>query len=143
LTFWDKQKATDRFIEKAKQAIRGHARSRGIPLEQLRSEFGWTVERVAHLLRHAYENTCSYCFLPYASMPNGLAALTLDIIDPRKKPYLKTNVTTCCLTCNTAKHDMDPEAWERHQLDWGAWRRNQERIKSNNQILMQFDLPGF
>lgn len=124
----DAAKKTDRFLAKARSTIWAHSQKLGISKETLCNVYGWTVERIAHLFRHGYENTCTYCWVPYATMGHGLADITLDIRDPSDEPWIRSNVIMCCATCNRSKSDMSPEQWELRLLDWKTWREVQKSI---------------
>jgi hypothetical protein len=139
----DNLKREDRFVAKARSTIYWHAERLNIAEEVLRDHYGWTVERIAHLFRHGYENTCNYCFAPYVEMGHGFADITLDIVDPSKPPYLKTNVQTCCGTCNRSKSDMSPEQWELRQLDWKTWHKQQKKtpLQPDSQVGLFADFP--
>jgi hypothetical protein len=117
----------DPFIQKAQYTTRHHAKRYGMSIRAFVATYGWDVHRVAHLLRHAFDNTCAYCRQPYKAMTNGLREVTLDIGDPREKPFLDTNTTPCCNSCNCAKRDLPPETWARQLLFWREWEANQKR----------------
>jgi hypothetical protein len=84
--------------------------------------FGWQLERMtADIEKLEHDGICSYCERPFNSMPGELAAITLDIVDPARKPYYKTNTRWCCATCNSEKSHTPPELWERKLLAWRQW----------------------
>ena len=89
----------------------------------LAKRFGWNLQAMAHDIQHAFKNGCPYCRQPFVEMANGLADVTLDIIDPSKPPYYATNTRWCCLTCNRAKSKTDPSRWAKKLLWWDEWRR--------------------
>ena len=94
---------------------------------------------MTHDIRHAYENTCPYCWQPFEDMAHGLADLTADIIDPRREPYYRTNVRWCCMTCNREKQKTDPDLWEKKLEMWARWRVNQT---TQPEQLTFFDSPA-
>jgi len=124
----DTLKHKDPFIEKAHATVRGHAQRRGIKKAEFISLYGWDIKRVAHILRHGYENTCTYCRRLYSTMLNGIRDITMDIIDPAREPFLETNTTACCQTCNSSKRDMPPDMWARKLRFWREWEANQLRM---------------
>jgi hypothetical protein len=117
-------KKVEPFIAKARSTIKHHAMRYQITAAKMTEAYGWDIERVAHLLRHAYENTCIYCRRPYSSMRNGPSDVTMDIINPREAPYLETNTQPCCQTCNQSKSDSSPEMWARKLRFWREWEAN-------------------
>jgi hypothetical protein len=84
---------------------------------------------VAHILEHAFDNTCVYCREPYKNMENAQWQVTIDIIDPRKAPYLATNVQPCCQTCNREKSNTDPELWARKLQAWAGWEEHRRQAR--------------
>lgn len=118
----------DPLVRKARDTIRRHAKryserlGEKLTTPEFAKRFGWDVKRIVHMFRHAWANTCRYCRQPYQTMPDGYAAMTLDVLDPAKPPYL-TNVEVACRTCNTAKGDMDA-------AQFGEWLKGWERWKS-------------
>lgn len=84
----DKKKA-DRWLIKARDTVRRHAQHDKLTAREFTSRFGWDVKRVAHILEHAYGNTCEYCRELYSLMPSGLQSITMDIIDREKPPHLE------------------------------------------------------
>lgn len=135
----DNVKATDPFIAKARSTIKHHAVRYRIASAKLIKDYGWDVQRVAHVLRHAYDNTCVYCRRPYDTMRNGPSDVTMDIIDPEKAPYLEINTQACCRTCNQAKSDSSPEVWARKLRFWRQWEENQ-RLRPSRPIQLAFAL---
>jgi len=115
----------DPLIRKARDTVRRHAKryaekiGEKLTTSEFAKRFGWDVEYIRHKFEHAWDNTCRYCRQSYKSMPDGIAAMTLDILDPAKEPYL-TNVEVACRTCNTAKGDRDA-------ADFGEWLKGWER----------------
>jgi len=98
----DKAKAENRIRVKAASVIRregirlSNPDRRGGPIIEapgdLVSTYGWSVDRIERLLRHAFEGECIGCETPYAEMPNDLSNLTLDIRNPHESPWIETNV---------------------------------------------------
>lgn len=120
----DESKQRDRWSIKARDTIRRHAQKYRMTPGVFSDTYGWDVERVAHILRHASVNTCCYCRGPYHTMGHGPADVTLDIIDPRKEPHLETNVQPCCATCNRRKGNRTPEDWA---VILRCWRKHDRR----------------
>jgi 5-methylcytosine-specific restriction endonuclease McrA len=120
----DETKRKDRWTAKARDTIRRHAKKYGISPAVFMDKFGWDVPRVTHILKHASENTCCYCRDPYEAMGHGPADITMDIIDPRKEPYLDTNAQPCCATCNRRKGNRTPEEWS---VILRCWRKHDQR----------------
>lgn len=121
-----------RALTKAETTLRFHAGRAvqagmvAIPAEFAR-RFGWEPRRMAHEIEHIYENTCPYCEQPFAEMEHGLADVTIDIIDPRKEPFYKTNTKWVCMTCNREKQNSSPEQWSIKLRAWRKWRSNRAR----------------
>lgn len=135
----DGHKAVEPFIAKARSTIKHHAMRYGITSSKMITYYGWDIDRVAHLLRHAYENTCVYCRRPYHSMRNGPSDVTMDIINPREAPYLETNTQPCCQTCNQSKSDSSPEMWARKLRFWREWEANSLVPVSSRQFSLMLD----
>ena len=87
--------------------------------------FGWQLDRMVHDIEEAEQGNCPYCERPFASMPGELTAITIDIVDPGRKPYYRTNTRWCCSTCNSEKSHTSPELWERKLLSWKQWNIRQ------------------
>lgn len=115
--------AANRWLAKARTTIAHHAKRFNISRQRLTTEFGWRPELIAHDLEHAYANSCCYCDGRYEEMPNGLADLTIDIIDPTAPPYYRTNAQPCCATCNREKHRTPPHLFAAKLAGWERWRR--------------------
>lgn len=62
-------------------------------------------------MEHAYAGRCCDCDNAFATMPNGIADLTLDIADRRVVPIYGTNTRFVCMTCNRRKSIIGPEKW--------------------------------
>ena len=127
-TLGDAKKNEQRSITKAANAISSHAKRHNMPRSEFAHRYDWDLKRMAYDIDHAYENTCVYCWQPYASMDGGLSVVTIDIIDPTAEPYYRTNTKWCCRTCNTQKQRMTPALWARRCAAWAQWRENQHRI---------------
>lgn len=135
----DGRKAVDPFISKARSTIRTHSHKYDLKPGDFIRLYGWDVQRVAHVMRHAFDNTCTYCRHPYSGMRNGPAAVTMDILDPRKPPHLETNTLPCCQTCNSAKSNLTPEAWSEKLRFWSAWEKHQ-RLRPRAVTQLAFNL---
>ena len=107
----DGRKRGNRWPAKARATIKLHARKWRLSPEAFIEKYGWDIPRIAHILKHASENTCSYCREPYDTMGHGPADVTIDIIDPRREPFIEFNVQPCCATCNRRKGNKTPEEW--------------------------------
>ena len=119
------RKADDRWPEKARSTIQRHARRYKKSTNEFVRLYGWDTHRVAHLLKHAFDNTCVYCRKLYSGMQNSQWQVTMDIIDPRLPPHLETNTVPCCQTCNREKSNTPPELWARKLRMWARWEANQ------------------
>ena len=115
----DKKK--DPWFAKARSTIRRHAARYRKTTKEFVRLYGWDTVRIAHILKHAFDNTCPYCRETYAGMPNSQWQVSVDIIDPSKPPFLETNTQPCCQTCNREKSDMPPELWARRLRCWAEW----------------------
>jgi Pyruvate/2-oxoacid:ferredoxin oxidoreductase delta subunit len=131
-------KKVDPFIAKASSTIGDHARKYNLSREQFVWKYGWHLHRVAHLLRHAFENTCTYCRRAYKEI-GGLNDLTIDIRDPAQEPFLDTNAVPCCRTCNSEKGDMTSEQWGTVLMCWRKWEEWHSR-QPEFRIMQQTDL---
>jgi len=120
------RKKADGWLEKARSTIQRHAKKYGRSTQQFIRIYGWDAPRVAHILEHAFDNTCVYCRELYKGMPNPQWQVTMDIIDPQKQPFLATNVQPCCQTCNREKSNTDPELWARKLQAWAEWEHNRK-----------------
>ena len=129
----DAIKQANRWLIKARDTLDRHRRkynavhSVDLTAKQFSQKFFWIPARIAHDLKHAFENTCSYCWRLYSEMPAGLAAVTVDIRDRAEDPFYHTNVGICCNTCNTEKGRMTPEQWQ-GRLQY--WKEKQEHDAS-------------
>jgi hypothetical protein len=121
----DDRKRSDPFMVKASSTTRRHAARYKLSVQDFIRRFGWDIPRVAHLLRHAFDNTCEYCRKPYSTMRNGEWDVTMDIVNPQAAPYLETNTKVCCQTCNREKSATPPELWARKLRYYAAWERHQ------------------
>jgi len=119
-------KNADSWLAKARSTIRRHASRYKKTTKEFVRLYGWDAPRIAHILKHAFDNTCPYCREMYATMPNAQWQVTMDIIDPSKQPYLETNVQPCCQTCNREKSNTPPELWARKLRAWAVWKEHQE-----------------
>lgn len=140
----DAAKQDNRWLIKARDTLGRHARKYNAKHEtkftakEFSRKFFWVPERIAHDLKHASENTCSYCWRPYTEMPAGIAAVTLDIRDRSAEPFYHINVAVCCNTCNTEKGQMSPEQWQ-GRLQY--WKEKQEYDAQTGR--RRIDLPIF
>ena len=126
----DLSKGSNRVLSKARSTLRHHARrfadawncSSEIARESLVGDYGWNVFDMAHDILHASLNGCPYCRREFSSMPGGLAAVSLDVLNPEIPPFYSTNVEWCCPTCNKEKQRTPPGRWARKMLMWARHR---------------------
>jgi hypothetical protein len=120
----DAAKQQNRWLIKARDTLGRHTRrynavhGTNLTAAEFSHRFFWMPVRIAHDMKHAYDNTCMYCWQPYVEMPAGLAAVTVDIRDRTSDPFYQTNVGICCNTCNTEKGRMTPEQWQGRLQYW-------------------------
>ena len=126
----ERKKWENRFYDKARGAVRRHAKNLGIAVKELIETYGWDPKKMAHDIQHTFDNWCPYCGYPFAEMAHGLWDLTLDIYD-QNMPPLYTNTRWVCSTCNSIKQNMGPERWGRYTVYLAKWRAQQERLKKN------------
>lgn len=126
----DAAKQANRWLIKARDTLGRHTRrynethNTSLTPTQFSHKFFWVPARIAHDMRHAYDNTCMYCWYPYAKMPSGIASVTIDIRDRDDDPAYHINVCVCCNTCNTEKGRMTPEQWQRRLQYWKEVREH-------------------
>ena len=122
-------------LAKARNALNSHIvrllRQRVITnKDELQDRYGWSIKQMAHDIDHASHNGCPYCHRPFAEMMHGMADITLDIVDPAKPPYYRTNVRWVCRTCNTEKRRTPPEeyaAYREYSDEYREWQRRKTR----------------
>jgi hypothetical protein len=129
------RKSAEPWLAKARSTIQRHAKRYGKTTKEFIRLYGWDNRRVAHILKHAFDNTCPYCRDPYANMPNSQWQVTMDILDPQKEPFLETNTQPCCQTCNREKSNTSPELWARKLRCWADWERGRLTRKPEPQQL--------
>ena len=129
----DEERHVDPFLAKARWTIRHHAEKYSMAPREFVANYGWDLERVAHLMRHAFDNTCVYCRRSYNSMLNGVRDVTMDIVDPARPPHLETNTTPCCQTCNSENAICRP-IYGRGSYDFGVSGKNTKGRLSRNQF---------
>src|SRR5262245_25532236 len=76
----------------------------------LGDRYGWDLGQIAHELAIHLANGCRYCRRPFD--PSNLGGMTVDIVDPERPPYWRTNTAICCFECNQRKRKAGPDAWE-------------------------------
>lgn len=130
----DEAKRRNRWTKKARDTLGRHARKYKLSPAEFRARYSWSVERIAHDMEHAFDNTCSFCWKPYADMPGGYASVTIDIFDRDAEPFYQTNTRCCCPTCNTEKGKMTPEEWAR-RLQFYREHAENELKRKNNRLL--------
>jgi hypothetical protein len=129
------RKKADLWLAKARSTIQRHAKRYGKTTKEFVRLYGWDNRRVAHILKHAFDNTCPYCRDPYANMPNPQWQVTMDILDPQRAPFLETNTQPCCQTCNREKSNTPPELWARKLRAWAEWEHHQRTREPQYQQL--------
>jgi hypothetical protein len=134
----DEHKQSNRDLVKARSCIRSHRRrwNAKYPDDQLTDQefaqrFDWDAHQMAHDIGHAKANGCQRCRRSFASMPNGLRDVTLDIIDPRQLPYYRTNCRWICDTCNKAKGGASPDEDGIRLHCWGRWEKRMAELKED------------
>lgn len=101
----------------------GHARRLKIPVKVLEERYGWTIDRMMHDAKHAFENNCCYCNEPFKEMKRGLHDLTLDIVNPLEEPCYTTNTKWACFSCNQEKAQTPSQVFA---VRMTCWRRYQK-----------------
>lgn len=114
----DAIKQVNRFRIKATSTLRAHARSLGLSVDELRNEFRWSVDQIAHDAERAWGNGCPDCRKPFTVIASGLGDLTLDVIDPQGKPYYGLNTRWICMTCNRHKHTTSKDQYGSDLVEW-------------------------
>lgn len=127
----DETKRRNRWLTKARDALRGHARKLGFTTSELADTYGWSTERMAHEAEHAYDNGCPECGDSFRDMGHGLADITLDVIDPQSPPIYGMNTRWICMTCNRAKGRTSLALRAAKHLAWAQWREQQERLSAD------------
>jgi hypothetical protein len=133
-TMRDDKKQINPWPAKVRSSIWHHAKKYGFTAREFCQKYGWTISRLTYVLSHTYENTCEYCYRSYKEMRNGIADITLDIVDPDQPPFFPTNVKPCCRTCNTEKGSMPPERWARVLIYYREWAERQGRIPKQSDL---------
>jgi|SRR5215467_8268796 len=118
---------------KAKNSRARHAKNRDLAAASFAEQFGWALERMVDDLKAT--TACPYCLMPISDP----ARLTFDVIDPAKMPHYSNNVRVCCLDCNSAKSNLDPDAWAERLETWIKYRKWMANLKTNP----LFQLPLF
>ncbi len=131
VTSRNKPDESARWRRKACATISHHARKFGIPSPELQAKFGWDVGQMAHDAEHAHGNGCHYCSVPFSSMGNGMADISLDIIDRDRQPFYRTNTRWACLTCNRQKSTLPPEIFALRQIEWKRFLAYKEKAEVN------------
>lgn len=121
----DREKAADRWLQKARDTRRRHAPRLGRSIQELEHQFAWQLDQMAHDAAHAYENQCPGCRKPFLTMGHGLGDITLDITDPTRDPFYVTNARWICQTCNRQKSKTPPDEWAELLIGWARWEQQQ------------------
>lgn len=134
----DQKKEARRVLVKADRAIRSHTErfnkrhGSDLTVSHFVERFDWDRDQLAHDIEHAFTNGCHRCRRMFRDMPNGLANLTIDVIDPRQLPYYRTNIRVgLCKTCNSAKRDLTLEEDGKRLEVWAQWERRQEALHAD------------
>jgi hypothetical protein len=124
----DDKKIANRWIVKARDTARRHAKRLGILSDEFIKRYSWDIRRIAHELEHAYGNGCSGpCGRSYLVMGHGLADITIDIVNPDLPPVYGVNTRIICCTCNRQKSNTSHRIYTIRQLGWSMWEQNNER----------------
>jgi hypothetical protein len=137
----DHIKSENRLRVKARDVIRREGRRlsnperKGGPIIQASADlvniYGWSVDRIERLLRHAFEGECIGCETAYAEMPNDLSNLTVDIKDPHAPPWLETNVQPLCATCNMTKQQLSGQEWGEYLYYVRLWKEQRALLEGD------------
>jgi len=120
-TLKDQVKSADRWLDKAKNAIDSHAVRLSIHRADLVRIYGWNKSCMAVDAQHAYGGACPYCYASFEAMGHGMQDLTLDIVDPQRPPYYRTNTRWVCQTCNRKKGRLTPADFEADREIYERW----------------------
>lgn len=136
LTARTQEKEVSRFLVKARNTIKGHAKKwskaddpaqRWVSsVAELIDRFLWNDVRIAHDMEHAWQNGCADCERKFQDMPGGIHDLTLDIIDRSQPPYYGTNTRFVCTTCNRKKSKTPAHLWGAMKAGWARWNKRQQ-----------------
>lgn len=126
----DDSKRRNRWLRKATDALRGHARKLGLTTAELR-QHGWAPDRMAHEAEHVYANGCPECGEPFIGMGHGLADITLDVIDVDAPPVYGLNTRWICMTCNRMKGRTPIAIRAAKHLAWGKWTARQQHLSQD------------
>lgn len=114
----DEKKEQNRFLVKARNTIRNHAKKYRFKPKEFIEKFGWDEKKLARDFEAAKE--CKECGKKYESMAHGLADKTLDIIEPNNDPY-PHNSRIICMTCNREKSKYSSDVWGIIKRGWRLW----------------------
>lgn len=120
------RKKLDRFWVKALLTCRKHWKQDGYKCRQdWEAASGLTVALVASRMRMAWEQdeTCEHCDTRWREMPNGIADITVDRVDPLK-PFTRSNWGLLCPTGQRDKGRTPPDIWDQKQACWKLWREH-------------------
>jgi len=99
---------------KARDSVRSHSLRSRLSIHDFRLRYGWKYDEIAVGMRAEYETgQCPYCHDPYKSPED----VTVDVLDPNREPFYKTNTKFCCMSCNSAKRNLPPMEWEKRLND--------------------------
>jgi hypothetical protein len=100
--------------------------------DDLESLYGWSLERMMSDVVRVIEEGCPYCLLPFDKpIESDLGSITLDIRDPRQAPHYSTNVTWCCIRCNSEKQHSSLTIWGEKRSMWDRWHRQQALVDAD------------
>jgi hypothetical protein len=80
-------------------------------LSDLEELYGWALDRMIEDIKRVVVDGCPYCLLSVNVAELGFGNITLDIINPDKRPHYSTNVRWCCTRCNSEKQRVSSEVW--------------------------------
>jgi hypothetical protein len=83
----------------------------------------------------AYAGTCPYCYASFEAMGHGLQDLTLDVVDPGRPPYYRTNTRWVCQTCNRKKGALSPADFESDREVFERWELGRRASASERAML--------
>lgn len=131
----DAAKRDKRPLKKAQAAILTHtpkliAKGWITSADELTTKYGWVADEMARDIERTFADHCPYCLESFGTMAHGLGDVTLDIVDPTRAPYYKTNVRWVCITCNRAKGRTSPDIWAERLVMWARWKKRQEWIRT-------------
>lgn len=124
ITVRTEAKHANRFIAKARNTIRHHAKKFGLSVSEMSDRFLWTVDRIAQDMEEMWRKGCEDCGYQFREMHD----LTLDINNPVDPPYYGTNTRLICATCNRKKSRTPSRLWGALKAATVRWLKRQEEL---------------